>query len=131
MPPFGSFMMSGDQAFGAGPDGPSNQGPMQPGNMGMLGMQDVQISSAYNSTVTSILNNDTDVKNLVAQGYNVTGIHPIIQSVIAGDGTVTTEATTAIVTMQNGTTGFATVTVDITNAKVTQIVNITRTVIDK
>ena len=94
-------------------------------------MGNIEVSSAYNQTVSNILGNDTDVKNLVSQGYNVTSINPILISTIGADGTLTTKASTAIVTMQNGTSGFATVSVDITNAKVTQITVITRTVIDK
>lgn len=124
MQPFGNYMMYGEPAFGGG------QEPRFQGDMGS-GMQNIEISSAYNTTVNTILSNDTDVQNLIAQGYNVTAIHPIIKSVIGADGTVTSQATTATVTMQNGTSGFATVNVDITNAKVTEITIITRTVIDK
>jgi hypothetical protein len=91
----------------------------------------IEISSEYNATVTAILQNDTDVANLLSQGYNVTSIHPIIKTVVAGDGTVTSKATTATVTLTNGTTGYAKVTVDIANSKVTYIETVTRTVIDK
>jgi hypothetical protein len=45
--------------------------------------------------------------------------------------TVTTQATAEIVTLQNGTSGIAFATADLTNEIVTQIVIITRTVIDK
>jgi hypothetical protein len=91
----------------------------------------VEISSEYNATITAILENDTDVASLLSQGYNVTAIHPIIKTVVEGDGTVTAKATTATVTLTNGTTGFARVTVDIENSKVTYIETVTRTVIDK
>ena len=94
-------------------------------------IDNIEISSAYNQTVNNILGNDTDVQNLVSQGYNVTSIRPILTSTISADGTVTTQATTAMVTLQNGTSGYATVSVDITNVKVTQIVILTRTVINK
>jgi hypothetical protein len=50
---------------------------------------------------------------------------------IEADGTLTTKATRAIVQLENGTSGYATASVDVSNAKVTQIVIITRTVIDK
>ena len=122
-------MIMGDQGFGVGPGrmtGPGGRSDMFGGPMG-----NIEVSSAYNQTVSNILDNDTDVKNLVSQGYNVTSINPILISTIGADGTLTTKASTAIVTMQNGTFGFATVSVDITNAKVTQIIIITRTVIDK
>lgn len=98
---------------------------------GMNMMGGVEISSAYNATVTAILENDTDVANLISQGYNVTYIHPIVKTVVQGDGTLTSQATTAIVTMTNGTTGYARVNVDIANSKVTYISIVTRTVIDK
>lgn len=131
MPPFGGFMANnqafGDQPFGGGHGGPGGMGGMG----GMQGMQNLELSSAYNATINNILGNDTDVQNLVAQGYNVTAIHPIVHNVIGADGTITTQASTAIVAMQNGDSGFATVKVDITNSKVTQIVIVTRTVINK
>ncbi len=130
MQPFGNFADS--QAFGNQPLGGGHNGPGGLGGMGnMQGMQNLELSSAYNATINSILANDTDVQNLIAQGYNVTAINPIIHSVIGADGTITTQATTAIITLQNGNSGFATVKVDITNSKVTQIVIITRTVINK
>ena len=96
-----------------------------------MGTQNIEISSAYNETIYSILTNDTDVANLLSEGYNVTAIHPILHSVIGGDGTVTTQASTATVLLQKGDTGYATVTVDVTNDKVTHIVIVTETVIDK
>jgi hypothetical protein len=71
------------------------------------------------------------VQNLISQGYNVTSINPIVKNVIEGNGTLAAKATTAIVMMQNGTSGYATINVDVTNSQVTQIVTITRTVIDK
>jgi hypothetical protein len=109
-----------DMGFGGGHGGHGH------GSMGTI-----EVSAEYNQTVTAILNNDSDVTNLISQGYNVTSIRPIIKSTVSGDGTVTSKATTAIVELTNGTSGKAAVTVDITNAKVTQIVILTRTVIDK
>ena len=94
-------------------------------------MGNIEVSAEYNQTVNQILSKDTDVKNLFSQGYNVTTIRPILSSTMSGDGTVTVKATTAIVKLLNGTSGYAAVKVDITNAKVTQIVILTRTVIDK
>jgi hypothetical protein len=95
------------------------------------GMYGIEVSSEYTANVNSILGNDTDVASLIQQGYNVTSINPIVKNIIEGDGTIATKANTAIVTMQNGISGYATVNVDVTNAKVTQITLITRTVIDK
>ncbi len=125
--PFGGIgLMMGDGGFGGGPGGHGGGGRGFGGYAG-----DVEVSSAYNQTLNTILGNDSDVQNLVSQGYSVGSIRPIVKSVIVADGTVTAQATTAIVSMQNGTSGYATVSVDITNAKVSQIVILTRTVIDK
>ena len=129
-PLFGGMggMMMGEQGFGGGPGcGGGQRGPG--GFMG--GMGNIEVSSEYTANVNAILDNDTDVQNLITEGYNVTSIRPIVKNVIEADGTLTTKATTAIVTLQNGTSGYATVSVDISQAKVTQIVIITRTVIDK
>jgi hypothetical protein len=114
-------MMMGEPGFGGGRG--FGRGPG--------GMGNIEVSSEYTATVNTILEGDTDVQNLIADGYNVTSIRPIIKSVIEADGTLTTKATTAIVTLQNGTSGYAVASVDISQAKVTQIVIFTRTVIDK
>ncbi len=123
--PFGGpgSMMIGEQQYG----GPRCRGG--PGNMGEYG--NIEVSSEYTVNVNAIIGNDTDVQNLVSQGYNVTSIHPIVKNIIESDGTLVTKATTAIVLMENGTSGYATVNVDVSGAKVTQIIIITRTVIDK
>ena len=123
--PFGGMggMIMGEQGFGEG------HGGHRQGFMG--GMGNVEVSSEYTANVNAILDNDTDVQDLISQGYNVKSINPIIKNVIEADGKLTTKATTAVATLQNGTSGFATVSVDISAAKVIQIVIITRTVIDK
>ena len=125
--PFGDMgLMMGDGGFGGGPGGHGG------GGRGFGGYaEEFEVTLAYNQTLTNILGNDSDVQNLVSQGYTVGTIRPIVKSVIGADGTVTTQATTAMVSMQNGTSGYASVSVDITNTKVSQIVIFTRTVIDK
>jgi hypothetical protein len=123
------MMDQGSQGFMGGPGG-RGQGMQQMQNA-MGGMGNIEVSSEYNATVNAILENDTDVATLISQGYSVATIHPIIHSTISGDGTITTAASTAIVTLQNGTSGYSVVKVDIANAKVTYIETITRTVIDK
>ena len=90
----------------------------------------LELSSEYTQKVEDILSNDTDVQNLFDQGYNVTTIKPVINRVVEADGTVTSEASTAIVSLR-GTSGMATVYVDYNSAKVLKIVILTRTVIDK
>ena len=103
-----------------------------PGMMGGFGGgYNLQVSQDFTTNVTNIAQNDSDVQNLISQGYNITAIHPIIQNVLNGNGAVTTQATTAIVMMQNGTSGYAQVTMDLSQAKVTQIVITTGTVITK
>lgn len=126
---FGGMQMmdQGSQGFMGGHSGRGHgmENPM------LGGMSNIEISSEYNATINAILTNDTDVTNLISEGYNVTSIHPIIKTVITADGTVATQATTVIVTMTNGTSGYATVNVDIANSKVTYITIVTMTVIDK
>ncbi len=123
--PFGGpgSMMIGEQQFG----GPRCRGGS--GNMGGYG--NIEVSSEYTANVNTIIGNDTDVQNLVLQGYNVTSIHPIVKNIIESDGILVMKATTAIVLMENGTSGYATVNVDVSAAKVTQIIIITKTAIDK
>ena len=108
--------------FGGGPRG--HRGFM------MGGMRNIEVSEEYTAAINAILGKDSDVQNLVSQRYNVTAINPIIKTIIGADGTVTTKASSAVVFMQ-GTSGFATIKVDVTNQAVTEIVTITRTVIDK
>jgi hypothetical protein len=99
----------------------------------------VQVSAEYNQTVINIVKSDSDAANLLAQGYSIQSVRPIITSVVQADGTVTMSATKAVVMLTqssttSGTTtvtGWATVYVDVANAKVTQIVITTRTTIQK
>ena len=81
--------------------------------------------------MTNIAENDTDVQNLIADGYNATSVRPIIKTVVDTEGNVVTKATSAVLILQKDTTGHASVMVSIEEAKVTQIVIQTRTVIDK
>lgn len=89
------------------------------------------VSPEYKDNVINIAKNDSDVQKLIAEGYNITDVRPIISSTVEADGTVTTKASTAIVSMSLDTTGWARVKVDVTQAKVTEIVIFTRTVIEK
>ncbi len=129
-PFLGMGMIMNDQGFGGGircgVRGHGGRGPGLSENM-----VNIEFSAEFNETINAILNNDADVKNLFSQGYNVTLIRPEVKSVIGADGTITNKATAALVTLRNGTSGFVTVNVDIANAKVSQIVIYTRTVIDK
>jgi hypothetical protein len=104
---------------------------MQFGRHGFGGFGPVEVSDEFKQTVVSIAENDTDVQNLMNEGYNATALRPMISTVIDADGNVVTKATSAVLILQKDTTGYATVTVNIDEAKVTQIVILTRTVIDK
>jgi hypothetical protein len=91
----------------------------------------IEVSEEFKENVINIAKSDTDVQNLLNQGYNITGVRPIIKTIVEGNGTVITKATSAILMLQKDTTGRAVVTVDVENAKVTEIVILTETVIQK
>jgi hypothetical protein len=101
------------------------------GRHGFGGFGSIEVSDEFKQTVTSIAENDTDVQNLLNDGYNVTSVRPILKTVIDAEGNVVTKATSAVLILQKDTTGYASVTVNIEEAKVTHIVILTRTVIDK
>ncbi len=112
--------------FGGGPmHGPGGRGG-RPGGYGAI-----EVSEEFQQNVQNIAENDTDVQNLLAEGYNVTSVKPMISTTIDAEGYVTTRATTAVLRLQKDTSGIAYVTVSIEDAKVTQIVILTRTVIEK
>jgi hypothetical protein len=98
---------------------------------GFGGFAAIQVSSDFIANVTNIAKNDTDVQNLLDQGYNITSIRPVISTTIDGNGNLVTTASTANVLLQgnNGSRSF--VIVDLTQAKVTKIVTLTVTEIDK
>jgi hypothetical protein len=91
----------------------------------------ITVSQEFKDNVINIAKNDSDVQKLLSDGYNITDVRPIIKATVEGDGTVTMKATTAILTLSQNTTGRAHVTVDVEQAKVTEIVILTRTVIEK
>jgi hypothetical protein len=91
----------------------------------------VEVSAEFEEKVTNIAKNDTDVQQLLDEGYNVTRVTPIVKTIIDGDGNVVTKATNATVILEKDTTGRAIVSVDLTQEQVTQIIILTRTVINK
>jgi hypothetical protein len=91
----------------------------------------IEVSDEFKENVLSIANADSDIQALLADSYNITQVRPIIKSVVEADGTVVTKATSAIVLLEKDTISRATALVDIEEAKVTEIVILTRTVIDK
>jgi len=116
-----------------------NEGTMMPeacggphGRMrGGGGFGFIEVSDEFKENVINIAKADSDVQALLTDGYNITQVRPIIKTVVEADGTLVTKATSAIVMLQKDTTSRATAWVDIEEAKVTQIVILTRTVIDK
>ena len=95
------------------------------------GFGPITVSEEYKENVLNITESDTDVQALLTEGYNITGVRPIISTTVEADGTVTMKATTAIVSLQKDTTGRAIVWVDVEHAKVTRIEILTITVIEK
>ncbi len=91
----------------------------------------VEVSAAYNETVTNITKSDTDVQNLLADGYSISAIRPIIKTTVEADGSVFQKATSAVVLLTKDSTARATAWVDLSAGKVTKIVILTMTVIDK
>jgi hypothetical protein len=98
---------------------------------GFRGFGPVEVSAEFEQNVTNIAKSDTDVQNLLADGYNITSVRPAIKSVVDANGYVTTKATSAIVILQKDTSGRAAVLVNLEEGKVTRIVILTRTVIEK
>ena len=98
---------------------------------GGFGTGAIQVSSDFTANVTNIVNSDSDVQNLLNQGYNITSIRPVISTVVDGNGNIVTTASTANVLLQGNNGSRALVVVDLTQAKVTKIVTIAVTEIDK
>jgi hypothetical protein len=97
---------------------------------GEFGSNGILLSSDFTANVTNIAENDSDVQNLLNQGYNITSIRPNISTTIDGNGNVITKASTADLTLI-GTNGRAQVIVDLSQAKVTKIVTLIITEINK
>jgi hypothetical protein len=120
LPPWSCGGMGfGRHGFGGGPMGAFG------------GFGPVEVSAEFEQNVTNIAKSDSDVQNLLAEGYNITLVRPIIKSVVDANGYVTAKATSAIVILQKDTSGQASVFVNLEEGKVTRIVILTRTVIEK
>jgi hypothetical protein len=126
IPSWNNFSMGfGRPEFGGGP------GPGLRGGHGSGGFGPVEVNAEFVQNVTNIAKSDADVQNLLADGYNITLVRPVIKSVVDAEGYVTTKATSAIVILQKDTSGYASVSVNLEEGKVTRIVILTRTVIEK
>jgi hypothetical protein len=120
--PFGDAGMMGPMRFGKHMRGFG--GPC-------MAFGPIEISDEYKAAVNTILEADTDVQKLIDDGYNVTRIMPIVKTTIDGEGNVVTKATSATAILTKEDAGVAIVSVDLAQDKVTQIVNYTKTVIEK
>ena len=110
----------------AGPGGWSNGRPRGRGCHGFI-----EVSEEFEENAINIAESDQDVQDLLNDGYNITGVRPIIKTVVEADGSVETKATDAIVMLEKDETSHASVWVDLEETKVTEIVILTRTVIEK
>ena len=122
----GPMMMGAELGFGGG-----HRGMGLDRGYGGFGRESLQVSSEYTTNITNIVNADSDVQNLISQGFNITAIRPIISTTIDGNGNIVTKASTANVFLEgnNGSRSF--VIVDLSQEKVTKIVTLTVTEIDK
>ena len=100
-----------------------------PFGMGQYGS--IEVSAEFEQKATDIAKSDTDVQQLLSNGYNVTRVMPIIKTVLDADGNVVTKATNATVLLVKDATGRAFVSVDLQQSKVTQVIILTKTVIEK
>ena len=91
----------------------------------------IEVSDEFKENVISIAKNDTDVQNLLNEGYNIIGVRPIIRTVVEGDGTVFSKATSAVLMLEKDTTGRAYIWVDLEQGKVMQIEILAMTIIEK
>lgn len=91
----------------------------------------VEVSDEFKENVTDIAKGDEDVQDLLDDGYNIIEVRPIFKAVVEGDGSVEARATDAVVLLEKDETSHATVWVDLDEVKVTKIVILTRTVIEK
>ena len=105
---------------GGNPHGPFSEG---------FGFQ-ISVSEEFKENVMNIAKSDPDVQNLLDVGYENTYIQPIIKATVQGNGDITMKATGAIVTLRNNE-NRALVQVDLEAGKVTKIVIVERTVIEK
>ncbi|MBS7628203.1 hypothetical protein KEJ36_05315, partial [Candidatus Bathyarchaeota archaeon] len=90
----------------------------------------LEVSAEFEERILSIVNEDSDVKELLEEGYNITGIRPTIKAMVQANGDITMKATGAIVSMR-GEGGWAQVQVDLEVGKVIRIVIVSKKVIEK
>ncbi len=121
----GPMAMGMEPRFGMGHKG------MDRGFRGGFGTGAIQVSTDFTTNATNIAKSDSDVQNLLNQGFNITSIRPVITTSIDGNGNIVTKASTANVLLEGNNGSRAFVVVDLSQAKVTKIVTLTVTEIDK
>lgn len=89
-----------------------------------------EVSEGFKDKVLTIAKSDGDVQKLLNDGYSIVNIKPIVKVIVGDDGSVTIKATGAIVTLSKDS-ARAIVKVDVENAKVTEVITLTKTVITK
>jgi hypothetical protein len=122
---FGNGPMVMEPRFGMGHKG------MDRGFGGGFGARAIQVSADFTANATNIAKSDSDVQNLLNQGFNITSIRPVITTSIDGNGNIVTKASTANVLLEGNNGSRAFLVVDLSQAKVTKIVTLTVTEIDK
>jgi hypothetical protein len=113
------------------PFGGPREGPRRGGPLGWHGFGAIEVSEEFEENVLAIAEGDEDVQGLLNDGYNVTGVRPIIKTEVDGEGNIVTKATDAIVLLVKEETGKASVWVNLEEGKVTEIMILTRTIIEK
>lgn len=81
----------------------------------------VVVSDEFKERVVGVLRSDSDTAKLLAEGYNITNVKPVIKAYVGADGTVSFKAVEAIVTLHKSGTGWALVIVNIEQSKVVKI----------
>lgn len=90
----------------------------------------LEVSEEFQQKVMQIAKADPDVQELLDAGYENAGIKPIVKATVQGNGEVTLRASKAILMLRKEG-GRAMVHVDVEAEKVTKIVKVEWTVIEK
>ena len=121
----GGHMMMGEPRLDIGRPRSMDRG------FGGFNHEAIQVSADFTANVTNIVKSDNDVQSLLNTGFNITSIRPVIITSIDGNGNIVSKASTANVLLQGNNGSRSLVTVDLSQAKVTKIVTLTITEIDK
>ncbi|MEM0352164.1 MAG: hypothetical protein QW459_04180 [Sulfolobales archaeon] len=80
----------------------------------------VEVSEEYREKVLKIATEDTDVSKLLEDGYNITGIKPVIKAYVEADGSVSLRADESLVILRKENS-IAVVLVNLKEERVTKI----------